>query len=84
MQPRNRSRTGCIVAFALACTGFDARSAENPAEIFELPSVQVVGTAPLPGFGTPLRDVPANLQIFDNPALSRTRPLTHTPVLHAN
>ena len=84
MQPRNRSRTGCIVAFALACTGFDARSAENPAEIFELPSVQVVGTAPLPGFGTPLRDVPANVQIFDNRALSRTRPLTLTQFLDAN
>jgi len=64
--------------------GIDARSADNPAEIFELPSVQVVGTAPLPGFGTPLRDVPANVQIFDNRALTRTRPLTLTQFLDAN
>jgi len=38
-------------------------SADNPADIFELPSVQVVGTAPLPGLGVPLRDVPANVQM---------------------
>ena len=84
MEPRRRSRIAGPVAFALACTGIDARSADNPAEIFELPSVQVVGTAPLPGFGTPLRDVPANVQIFDNRALTRTRPLTLTQFLDAN
>ncbi len=60
--------------------------ADNPAEIFELPSVQVVGTAPLPGLGVPLRDVPANVQIFDNRLFTRTRPLTLTQFLdlHAN
>src|SRR6185437_11057196 len=41
-----------------------AHAADNPAEVFELPSVNVVGTAPLPGLGTALRDVPANVQIF--------------------
>jgi outer membrane receptor protein involved in Fe transport len=84
VEPRRRSRIAGLLAFALACAGIDARSADNPAEIFELPSVQVVGTAPLPGFGTPLRDVPANVQIFDNRALARTRPLTLTQFLDAN
>ena len=63
---------------------FVAHGADNPAEVFELPSVQVVGTAPLPGFGTPLRDVPANVQVFDNRALTRTRPLTLTQFFDAN
>jgi outer membrane receptor protein involved in Fe transport len=63
-----------------------AHATDNPAEIFELPSVQVVGTAPLPGLGVPLRDVPANVQIFDNRLFARTRPLTLTQFLdlHAN
>ncbi len=67
-----------------ACVSIAAHGADNPTEMFELPSVDVVGTAPLPGFGTPLRDVPANVQIFDNRALLRTRPLTLTQFLDAN
>lgn len=39
-------------------------SADNPAEALELPTLDVVGTTPLPGLGTPIRDVPANVQIF--------------------
>jgi iron complex outermembrane receptor protein len=72
-----------LVALAI-CFVAQARAADNPAEIFELPSVQVVGTAPLPGLGTPLRDVPANVQIFDNRLLARTRPLSLTQFLDLN
>ncbi|HEY3459798.1 MAG TPA: hypothetical protein VGL52_03155, partial [Casimicrobiaceae bacterium] len=50
-----------------------ATAADNPGEIFELPSVDVVGTAPLPGFGTRLRDVPANVQIFGQGRFARSR-----------
>jgi outer membrane receptor protein involved in Fe transport len=38
--------------------------AANPTEELEVPTVQVVGTTPLPGLATPLRDVPANVQLF--------------------
>src|SRR4051794_35267625 len=74
------------VAFIAGGIQGAAQAADNPAEIFELPSVQVVGTAPLPGLGVPLRDVPANVQIFDNRLFARTRPLTLTQFLdlHAN
>ncbi|MGZ5085154.1 MAG: TonB-dependent receptor plug domain-containing protein, partial [Usitatibacter sp.] len=41
----------------------DAR-ADNPAEVMELGKIDVVATTPLPGLGTPLADVPANVQIF--------------------
>ena len=42
----------------------------------DLPRVEVVGTTPLPGFDTPLRDVPANVQLFGADDLARTRPPT--------
>ena len=71
-----------MIAVAFAARA--ACAADNPAEIFELPAVEVVGTAPLPGLGTPLRDVPANVQIFDNRLFARTRPLTLTQFLERN
>jgi outer membrane receptor protein involved in Fe transport len=80
-------RGSCARAAALviACIAAPvAAGADNPAEVFELPSVDVVGVAPLPGFGVPLRDVPANVQLFDNRLLSRTRPSTLTQFLDAN
>jgi hypothetical protein len=69
------------LAAGLACCAFDAHAAGDPAELFELPSVNVVGTAPLPGFGTPLRDVPANVQTFGSVLFARMRPLSLTQFL---
>ncbi|MGD8790030.1 MAG: TonB-dependent receptor [Burkholderiales bacterium] len=37
--------------------------AQNPVSELEAPTVEVVGTTPLPGLGTPVEDVPANVQI---------------------
>ncbi|HEY6483897.1 MAG TPA: TonB-dependent receptor [Steroidobacteraceae bacterium] len=34
----------------------------NPATVQELPQVIVIGNAPLPGFGLPLNEIPANVQ----------------------
>src|SRR5581483_5887310 len=36
----------------------------NPAEALEMPTVVVIGTTPLPGLGTPIQDVPANVQVY--------------------
>ena len=47
--------------------------AENRAEVLETPTVVVVGTTPLPGLGTPLRDVPANVQIITGKDISQQR-----------
>jgi outer membrane receptor protein involved in Fe transport len=58
--------------------------ADNPAEVFELPLVQVIGTTPLPGLGTPLKDVPANVQSFNRKDFDRQRPLELTDFLGAN
>ena len=62
-------------AVALAClvaTGA-AFAADNPAEALELPKVDVIGTTPLPGLGTPLRDVPANVQVYTSKELGKQR-----------
>jgi iron complex outermembrane receptor protein len=58
--------------------------ADNPAEAFELPSLTVVGTTPLPGLGVPLADVPANVQSFNRRDFDRQRPLDLTDFLGAN
>jgi len=36
--------------------------AENKAEALELSKIEVVGTTPLPGLGTPINQVPSNVQ----------------------
>src|SRR5437867_9717994 len=46
---------------------------ENPAEALEMPTVEIVGTTPLPGLGTPTRDVPANVQIYTSKDLAGQR-----------
>ncbi|HEY8623838.1 MAG TPA: TonB-dependent receptor [Casimicrobiaceae bacterium] len=58
--------------------------ADNPAEAFELPRIEVIGTTPLPGLGTALSDVPANVQVFGNRDFSRQRPLDLTGFLDRN
>ena len=58
--------------------------ADNPAEVFELPTVTVIGTTPLPGLGTDLKDVPANVQTFGRRDFDRQRPLDLTEFLGAN
>jgi outer membrane receptor protein involved in Fe transport len=72
------------LALIALCVPPLAHAADNPAEIFELPSIDVVGTAPLPGLGAALRDVPANVQIFDNRRFARTRPLSLAQFLDQN
>jgi iron complex outermembrane recepter protein len=72
---------------ALACLlalASPVARADNPAEVFELPSVQVIGTTPLPGLGTPLANVPANVQTFNRRDFDRQRPLDLTDFLGAN
>jgi iron complex outermembrane recepter protein len=53
------------------------KTTENPAEVLELPIMEVIGTTPLPGIGTPLRDVPANVQVFTGKELGKQK---HTDI----
>ena len=72
-------------ALALALVALTpAARADNPAEVVELPSIMVVATTPLPGLGSALKDVPANVQTFNRRDLDRQRPLALTDFLGAN
>ena len=52
-----------LVAGALSlCFPYRPAHAANPAAELEAPAVDVVGTTPLPGVGTPTSKVPANVQ----------------------
>ncbi|HTT11924.1 MAG TPA: TonB-dependent receptor [Burkholderiaceae bacterium] len=52
-----------LAALNTLCAAASAQSTQPP-PAQELPAVTVIGTTPLPGLGTPLRDVPANVQVF--------------------
>jgi outer membrane receptor protein involved in Fe transport len=45
--------------------------AQNPAEQLETPSVRVIGVTPLPGFGIPPEQIPANVQAVTGAEISR-------------
>ena len=70
--------------FAAATASAQSQAPENRAEALELPTVVVVGTTPLPGLGTSIRDVPANVQIYTSKDLASQRQTTVTDYLEQN
>ncbi|TMH58131.1 MAG: TonB-dependent receptor [Betaproteobacteria bacterium] len=75
---RKRDFTGASLVLSLA--GFalarGAACAENPAEQLETPVVEVIGVTPLPGFGVPAAQVPANVQAVTGAEIMRQHPLS--------
>jgi iron complex outermembrane recepter protein len=61
---RRRLVTFISLGSVIACLHAPLAAADNPAEILETSAVHVIGTTPLPGLGTPVSDVPANVQVF--------------------
>ena len=87
----SRTRSVPVALFAWLCLcGAVSANAENddnkanPAEAMEVPTVEIVGTTPLPGLGTPLRDVPANVQVLSSADLARQRQTNLTDFLEQN
>jgi len=81
----NRAAPIALCGFALVTSAFaQNRPGENPAEALEMPTVEIVGTTPLPGLGTPTRDVPANVQIYTSKDLSGQRQTNVTDYLEQN
>ena len=72
----------CVASAAAA--GAQSRAPANPAEALEMPTVEIVGTTPLPGLGTPKRDVPANVQIYTSADLAGQRQSNLTDYLEQN
>ena len=62
-----------LVTLTAAVCSPAAIAADNPAEVLELPGVDIIGTTPMPGLGTPLRDVPANVQVYTSKELGKQR-----------
>src|SRR6478735_8850803 len=77
MRSRKRiARLRCVatlIALPALVIATHCAAADNPAEILELPTIEVVGITPLPGLGTRLRDVPANVQIITGKDLAKQR-----------
>ena len=62
-----------VIAAACAALLAQGAVAAEGDQVNLLPQVEVVGTTPLPGIGTPLRDVPANVQSFGGRELGKQR-----------
>jgi iron complex outermembrane receptor protein len=83
--PRWTTLFTCFCLFsAVSANSEDDKTKENPAEALELPTVEIVGTTPLPGLGTPTRDVPANVQIYTSKDLAGQRQTNVTDYLEQN
>jgi iron complex outermembrane recepter protein len=62
-----------LTAICMAIASGGAFAEESPPRTLELQRVEIIGTTPLPGLGTPLRDVPANVQVFGSRELGKQR-----------
>lgn len=58
---------------ALLTQGSVAAEGDQRDQVKVLPQVEIIGTTPLPGIGTPLRDVPANVQSFGGREFGKQR-----------
>ncbi len=58
-----------------ACASFTTTAHADDSRNLEAPAVDVVGTTPVPGLGTPKNEVPANVQILGPEAIRQQRPL---------
>ncbi len=74
---RKRDLTGASLILSLAGLALarSAACAENPAEQLETPAVEVIGITPLPGFGVPAAQVPANVQAVTGAEIMRQHPV---------
>src|SRR5882757_136514 len=69
---------------AVAADDTDSTAPANPATAQELPKVVIIGTAPLPGIGLPLEQVPSNVQTAGSEDVKRQHPLTLADYLNNN
>ncbi len=68
-------RTALAALGLLASVAAQAQSPANPATAIEAPEVHVIGIRPVPGLGTPLRDIPSAVQSATARELEQSQPL---------
>ena len=84
------NRAACVAGSILALVSIPvladppAPTPANPATVMELPGVEVVGTTPLSSEGTPLNQVPANVQSASSKDLDKQKPLDLADFLNQN
>jgi len=73
-----------LAATATAADETNADAPVNPATAQERPTVVIIGTAPLPGIGLPVEQVPSNVQTAGAADVKRQHPLTLADYLNNN
>src|SRR5450755_2098918 len=76
--------TAALAASARADDKESPQPPSNAATAQELPQVVVIGTAPLPGLGLPLNEVPSNVQTADSKEMLRQQTLDLADYLNKN
>jgi iron complex outermembrane recepter protein len=75
----------CAAApFALSVHAQDNADGSNPAAVLETPTVEVVGTTPLPGIGIPINQVPGNVQAITGETIEVQQPTNLSDFLNSN
>ena len=78
---------GCSrVSVLIACLAAMAHTAiaANPATVLELPSIEVVSTTPIPGLGTPLQQIPGNVQTISAKKIDEQHASDFSEMLNQN
>ena len=83
MQDKQSFRIKAICAAVVAVYALPVY-AENKAEVMETGTIEVVSTTPLPGIGTPIDQVPANVQAVSSQSLQQQRSLDVSEYLDTN
>ncbi|OIR12409.1 vitamin B12 transporter BtuB [mine drainage metagenome] len=73
-----------ILAAILAAYAMPQAFAENKAEVLETQAIEVVGTTPLPSIGTPINQVPSNVQTGSSKDFSQQQSLDLSEYLDNN
>jgi outer membrane receptor protein involved in Fe transport len=71
--PFRRGILAAAVGAFFAGAAPDTAAQTAPVRVLEAPSVDVIGTTPLPGLGTPLDQVPANVQVATDRDIDRSQ-----------
>ncbi|SEQ19675.1 Outer membrane receptor proteins, mostly Fe transport [Solimonas aquatica] len=68
-----RPVAGVLAVFAVQTAQAQNEAPANPAAALEIPTVTVIATTPLPGLGTPVEEVPANVRVLTGAQIEQQR-----------
>ena len=73
-----------VLAVAGVISIISQAHAENKAEVMELGAIEVISTTPLPSLGTPLNQVPSNVQVGSSKEINQQESLNLTEFMDNN